>query len=77
MAEAQPGAIAFLVAPQQSVINPVVRLAWDPHCTSLRSNRPVTARVATRSSDNWSYWSKNHLPEASLLIDQRHTGTGR
>jgi hypothetical protein len=31
MAEAQPGAIAFLVAPQQSVINPVVRLAWDPH----------------------------------------------
>ena len=38
---------------------------------------PVTARVATRSPDNWSSWSKNHLPETSLLIDERHTSTGR
>ena len=53
------------------------RLQHTAHCASLRSNRPVTARVATRSPDNWSSWSKNHLPETSLLIDERHTSTGR
>ena len=42
------------------------------HCASVRSNRPVTARVATRSPEHWSSWSKHHLPETSLLIEHRH-----
>src|SRR5690606_34427156 len=42
------------------------------HCASVRSNRLVTATVATRGlrADGHS-WSINHLPETSLFVDQR------
>ena len=47
------------------------------HCASVRSNRLVTATLATRSPCRWLSWSITHLPETSPHIDHRHTGTGQ
>src|SRR6266480_4833918 len=35
------------------------------HCASVRSARPLTAKVATRSPYRWSSSSLTHLPETS------------
>src|SRR3954447_13910981 len=43
------------------------------HCPSVRSNRLVTGTLATRSPEDRTSWSKNHLPETSPHIDHRHT----
>jgi hypothetical protein len=42
------------------------------HCASVRSARAVTGMVSTRSPGIGLSWSKNHLPETSLLFDHRH-----
>src|SRR5690606_40133869 len=42
------------------------------HCASLRSNRLVTATLATRSPCRWLSWSITHLPETSPHLDHRH-----
>src|SRR4051812_39187966 len=43
------------------------------HRPSVRSNRLVTGTLATRSPEDRTSWSKNHLPETSPHIDHRHT----
>src|SRR5436305_8656369 len=35
------------------------------HCASVRSARPLTVKVATRSPYRWASWSLTHLPETS------------
>ena len=42
------------------------------HCASVRSNRPATATLATRSPVFRFAWSLTHLPETSPSIDYRH-----
>ena len=42
------------------------------HCASLKSARPLTGTVGTRSPVRWSSWSMTHLPKTSLLSWQRH-----
>ena len=47
------------------------------HCASVRSARPVTVKVATRSPCRWSSSSLTHLPETSSVTAQRHAGNAR
>ena len=42
------------------------------HCASVKSARPLTGTVGTRSPVRWSSWSLTHLPKTSLLSRQRH-----
>src|SRR5690606_22796203 len=42
------------------------------HCASVRSYRLATATLGTRSPEDRTSWSKNHLPETSLHVDHRH-----
>src|SRR5262249_54883133 len=46
--------------------------ASTAHCPSVRSARPRTIKVATRSPCRWSSSSLTHLPEASPVTGQRH-----